>query len=355
MFSLLPPQIPRWGFYAPRHDLLRIEIDTTSPLATPPTLTPQKDTAPILGKENKKPGLIGAKIDHFGSSSGMGYFGGPILVKSTLTWQSTYFTRASGDICGWYPTEFPGNLPAITHSVGVMAGNGISQSGVWVGPRIFLSTLHMHAWRTGTPTEDECKMLIDRRTTFNVETEINARLLSDHSPKLQLISAEPKFDLGIFMLLDTSKARDQWAVPELLIERDEAGQSTLSPGRPVGCIGYSGRIHEEDRVKILQQAAVQLVQEMPLTYSSVEAMDLDDVVKAESRCFAPGTLDVADADPSQILYGVSSTLWKGSSGGPCVILSGDEGGRILGLGMMAPGSQLKQYANIVHLYSERSS
>ncbi|KAL8762723.1 MAG: hypothetical protein Q9184_001317 [Pyrenodesmia sp. 2 TL-2023] len=75
---------------------------------------------------------------------------------------------------------------------------------------------------------EECKLLIDSRTTFSdkIKTEINARLLSDSSPKLQLISGEPKFHLEMFMLLDTFKARDQWLVPELLMERDEAEQST---------------------------------------------------------------------------------------------------------------------------------
>ncbi|KAL8894766.1 MAG: hypothetical protein Q9207_008419 [Kuettlingeria erythrocarpa] len=158
-------------------------------------------------------------------------------------------------------------------------------------------------WKTSSPTDEECQQVIDSRMTFSVETEINARLLHHTtSPKIQLISAVAKYDLGIFMLLDTYKPRDHWVLPELLMERDEAGQSTLAPGTRMGCVGFSGRINEQDRVRILQNAASQLVDKLPLTYSSVKAMDLDQVVKAEARSFSPGTLDVAEADPTQIRF-----------------------------------------------------
>lgn len=43
---------------------------------------------------------------------------------------------------------------------------------------------------------------------------------------------------------------------------------------------------------------------------------------------------MAQPQGNHMLYGVSATLWKGSSGGPCIILEGPEAGRIIGLGKM---------------------
>ena len=50
------------------------------------------------------------------------------------------------------------------------------------------------------------------------------------------------------------------------------------------------------------------------------------------RGFAPGTLDKIEARGNDIRLGVSASLWKGSSGGPCVLLSGIGAGKIIGLG-----------------------
>jgi hypothetical protein len=50
------------------------------------------------------------------------------------------------------------------------------------------------------------------------------------------------------------------------------------------------------------------------------------------RSFAPGTLDKIDSRGNVTRFGVSASLWKGSSGGPCVLLSGTEAGKIIGLG-----------------------
>ena len=50
------------------------------------------------------------------------------------------------------------------------------------------------------------------------------------------------------------------------------------------------------------------------------------------KSFAPGTLDQADANEQRTNFGVSASLWKGSSGGPCVLLDGFEAGGIIGLG-----------------------
>jgi hypothetical protein len=56
------------------------------------------------------------------------------------------------------------------------------------------------------------------------------------------------------------------------------------------------------------------------------------VMKPSMRSYAPGTLDMIDVRDSVLRFGVSATLWKGSSGGPCVLLSGTGAGTIIGLG-----------------------
>ena len=62
------------------------------------------------------------------------------------------------------------------------------------------------------------------------------------------------------------------------------------------------------------------------------------------RCCAPGTLDRANYK-EETIFGVSSTLWKGSSGGPCVILDGPSAGAIIGLGKHPPLLKMDELAS----------
>lgn len=61
-------------------------------------------------------------------------------------------------------------------------------------------------------------------------------------------------------------------------------------------------------------------------------MNFKVVAKPTTRTFAPGTLDKADAHNERVTFGVSCSVWKGSSGGPCVVMDGDAAGGIMGLG-----------------------
>lgn len=54
------------------------------------------------------------------------------------------------------------------------------------------------------------------------------------------------------------------------------------------------------------------------------------------RSFAPGTLDKAIPGGQCTAFGVSSTVWKGASGGPCVLLDGPTSGKIIGLSRYLP-------------------
>ena len=58
----------------------------------------------------------------------------------------------------------------------------------------------------------------------------------------------------------------------------------------------------------------------------------DSVIKPDFRNFAPGTLDSGYAEELRSAMGVSCSLWKGSSGGPCILLEGQYAGAIIGLG-----------------------
>ena len=50
------------------------------------------------------------------------------------------------------------------------------------------------------------------------------------------------------------------------------------------------------------------------------------------KSFSPGTIDKGEARPTMVKLGVSASVWKGGSGGPCVLLDGIEAGKIIGLG-----------------------
>lgn len=62
------------------------------------------------------------------------------------------------------------------------------------------------------------------------------------------------------------------------------------------------------------------------------AINLDHITKPGLKSFAPGTVDYANGHDKDIRYGVSASVWKGSSGGPCIILEGPLAGAIIGTG-----------------------
>ncbi|MCJ1464633.1 hypothetical protein MMC07_003246 [Pseudocyphellaria aurata] len=84
-------------------------------------------------------------------------------------------------------------------------------------------------------------------------------------------------------------------------------------------------------MRIKEEVAIQLERNLQHHAISANPINLDLVTKPQMRSFAPGTLDLADATEKKTVFGVSSSLWNGSSGGPCVMLDGSEGGAIIGL------------------------
>lgn len=75
-----------------------------------------------------------------------------------------------------------------------------------------------------------------------------------------------------------------------------------------------------------------LLDQYPAQPECVSPEWLMELMKPQMRGLAPGTLDKGDTNEKRTIFGASSSLWKGSSGGPCVLLDEFEGGFIIGLG-----------------------
>jgi len=216
-------------------------------------------------KENQRPGSFQDENFHpFGIEDVEGardkYFGGPIMDKSVLKWQETHYTRACGDVIGTPESKIPlpFNMSQIVKSVAVMSSAHMTQTAIWIGPRLLLSTLHFHHWVQGLPSNEECDLVRKTGQTFDVETEICSQFLSVHLPKVQLLEFSVEDDIGIFKLQDRYPPRSDWVNPDWLMERDDAYRQDLNAGRKVACVVYNGKISEGDTRKIKDEAAIQL-------------------------------------------------------------------------------------------------
>ena len=146
-------------------------------------------------------------------------------------------------------------------SVGAMRSSAKSQTMLWVGPRVCISTLHMYNWYSGAniPSKQECQLLIDTAQAFDVECEITSQILNEYSPKVCLRAFDIDNDIGIFTLLDVYTSITNYIDPEWLLERDEVyNLKDLNTGRKVGCIGYNSAIGEEDTKMVKAEIARQL-------------------------------------------------------------------------------------------------
>ena len=180
--------------------------------------------------------------------------------RNTFDWRGNHYTRASGEIVG-YNSPVPGNMANIIRSVAVMAGPQMSQSAVWVGPRLLLSTLHISSWFNGPdkPTTQELEAIRTQGYEFRVENEISSQLLSDSSVKVRLCDFSIADDIGLFKLTENFPSRNEWVSPSFLIERDELHFRYITSQRPVACVGYNGRVNDND-VQLIKDAVVSQLQ-----------------------------------------------------------------------------------------------
>lgn len=148
-------------------------------------------------------------------------------------------------------------------SVAVLSSNYMSQTAIWIGPRLLLSTLHIHHWIRGHPSFEECDIIRKEGNTFDVESEICSHVLSTFSPKVQLVDFSVPNDIGIFKLQDHYPPISDYVNMDWLLERDEMYERYPKAAQKVACVGYSGKIGDQDALKIKNEAAVQLRRTVP--------------------------------------------------------------------------------------------
>ncbi|KAL8914845.1 MAG: hypothetical protein Q9171_000681 [Xanthocarpia ochracea] len=307
-----------------------------------PSSSRQGEVPELFARKENQPPLQDKNIKPFGSgfppAKGT-YFGGPIFDKSILRWRETLYTRSNGEVVGAVEQNvpLPANMGHIIRSVCAFGSRTKHQTAIWVGPRLLLTTLHFHDWFGDIPTDAELNTLLKSGTRFAVESEICSRLISAASPMVQMIDHDASNDLGLFRLADESPDRTEWVDPAWLADRDEIYEAEPTPGRIVACVGFSGSIHGDDANAVRKNADDQvnwlLTPHQRVIHTNF--FDLHKVTKPEMMSFCPGHLDSGDTNEARMILGVSCTLWKGSSGGPCVLLDGLGAGRIIGLGMRA--------------------
>lgn len=239
------PAHEQWGFDNPRLDMLKVVIDL------------RKEKVRSRSVRNRRMHPFGKYINE---SNGEKYYGGPILIPSRLNWQRTFYTRACGAVIGAKEggLPLPVNMSQVVKSVAVMSSSHRTQSALWVGPRLLLSSLNLHPRISGLPTNEEVRRYCGHGLKFAVESEISSQLLSAaHSPQVYLVAFSAQDDLGIFRLVDEYPDREDWVNPYWLIERDDCA-GDVGGGRMVACVGYSDRISDTDRNRVKAEATLQL-------------------------------------------------------------------------------------------------
>ena len=136
------------------------------------------------------------------------------------------------------------------------------QSGIWVGPRLLLSTLHLCDWAGGNPSIFELERIWSSGQTFEVEYEISSKVMSEYSLKVQLVGFCASNDIGIYQLQTGYPSRVDFVDPDLLLERDEFYRLHPQLRERVACVGFSGSIDATEAVLIRQEAQIQVQQRL---------------------------------------------------------------------------------------------
>lgn len=148
-----------------------------------------------------------------------------------------------------------------------MASPTKTQPGFWVGPRLFLSTLHFHNWIGEFASINECEQFRQTDVSFTVESEISQTILSEYSPRVQLIAFNVDNDVGLFKLQDKYADQKNFVNIDWIMERDDVYSHQLPTGAKAACCGFSGAISEFQSKQVQDQAAHHLSQ-MPVAFVS---------------------------------------------------------------------------------------
>ena len=284
--------------------------------------------------ENVRPGTTKTIIPFaFDPFEGMGkrYFGGPIIDTSNREWKNTFYTRSNGSVPGFKELGNPSplNFERIVRSVAALQDES-QQTALWIGPRHLISALHFQNFKSAPPYQYELDGFIGTGSNLEVESDISTVLLSDLSAKVILIAADGKNDLGLFELLPQFPPSKDWVELDWLMDRNEVKDSYF-PGGRVACVGFSSSLELADINAVRQGAQDQLMAKCGSSAIANDQFDLSNITKPGFRSVAPGNFDFAHATEGGIYYGVSASLWKGSGGGPCILLDGPNAGKIIGL------------------------
>ena len=127
-----------------------------------------------------------------------------------------------------------------------MAHRGATQSGFWVGPRLFVSTLHFHTWIGPRASFNECEQCRKSGAAFPVESEISRQLITESSPGAQLVAFDIDNDLALFKLQDQYPDQKDFVDISWILKRDEACNNQLPVESKAACCGYNAAVSEED-------------------------------------------------------------------------------------------------------------
>ena len=210
----------------------------------------------------------------------------------------------------------------------------------------FLSTLHFHKWIGNFASESECEQFKQAGVAFFVESEISRQVLNQYSPRVQFIAFNIDNDMGLFRLQDHYPDQSNLIDISWLLECDDAFSNQLPVGSKAACCGYSAAVSEEEskkfRIKLLiiflkchwllWAFCLIKITTIDAKIQQRPAINLDHITKPGLKSFAPETIDHANAEINTFRYGISASVWKGSSGGPCFLLEGPMAGAIIGIG-----------------------
>ncbi len=229
---------------------------------------------------------------------------------------------------------------------------GGTQSGFWVSPIHFISTLHLYP-KTNTGEARKCTNddleLIKTESTKDDTLRVSSMHIAfkDYSsdPAVKLLCWNLKTDLGVFEAKDVTFKAQHFVPVNMLFDTYNTGGIDVTNLR-VAVISYNAENRNSEREKNILQSYVQYLS--PPNVDMVKSsFDFISIFKPCHRVFSYGRIKgfVAGCDPKSDMQ-VALPLWYGSSGGVCVVIEPNHPlfGKVIG---MVQGGQTAGIWNLV--------
>ncbi len=102
-----------------------------------------------------------------------------LIIKSSK-WHRYYYVRTCGDVIGIEDLHLPvhPNISRIVRSVAVMSSSQMTQTAIWIGPRHFISTLHLFHWIQRHPSQEECEIFRQKKMTRSRKRDLLTGLIN---------------------------------------------------------------------------------------------------------------------------------------------------------------------------------